>query len=254
MFKVLTTLVIAVAFLCLSACSQSAEEVDVTTLWSTPEKFSGKRVKFFLYGVGAIELSTDGYLHPRDRRIGGDYKLQMRLSPTAREKFAQANLDPNLIYTMTFSGEVTQIQDGTLILHEVLADDFVINAEEDFAVGIVAALDRKGPSAFPTAIVQMPRPTTVTDLARVGLFPDEFKGKSLRIRGYFSKEDFKPGQGNAVELHAKGITFVMNKEVASSVYDKVQLISSLELVGRLESQKAADGTPKITVDTIKISP
>lgn len=61
-----------------------------------------------------------------------------------------------------------------------------------------------------------------------------------------SKDDFKPGAGDTAQLRTSSVTFVLSKQLAANIYDKVAPAAYLEIIGTLDAAKAADGSPLIT--------
>lgn len=262
MHKLITSFVTALALvLTICACSQEPEVVDVTTLKTSPEKFTGKRIKFYLdavlgaLGPGAEPSDPKGYLRSFDPRIAdplmaSDFRISMVLTPDLSSKWVAANLEEYHQYTVTLTGTLTAATFDKLTLYNFFADDFVINADNENSDGTYnGAMTSDG---LPSDTVELPQPTRVTDVNKIGLFPDQFKAKPLLIEAVVSRGDFKPGSGDTVQLQTSALTFVLSKELAASIYDKVANVAYLEIVGTLDAVKAPDGSPLITVRHLRL--
>ena len=256
MYKLITSFVMALALIfTLCACSKEPEVVDVALLKTSPEKFAGKRIKFYLDGVqGTIGTGADpsdpkGNLVSLDSRIVSDYRISMALKPDLIPKWTAANLEKYHEFTVTLTGTLAPVTFDKLGLYKFSADDFVINADNENSHGAYSGA--KTADGLPSDALELPQPTRVLDANKIGLFPDQFKGKPLWIESMVSKDDFKPGVGDTVQLHTHGLTFIFSKELAASIYDKITGVSFLQIIGTLDAAKAADGTPLITVKHVR---
>lgn len=257
MHKLITSFVMTLALtFVLCACSQEPEVVDVASLKTSPEKFTGKRIKFYLdavqgaLGTGAEPSDTKGYLMSLDPRIASAYPISLILKPDLSSKWVAANLEKYRQYTVTLSGTLNAVTSGKLTFYDFVADDFVINADNDNSRG--AYNGARSANGLPSAILELPQPTRVADLNKIGLFPDQYKGKPLQIEAMVTRDDFKPGVGDTVQLQTHVLTFSLSKELAASIYDKVSSsVSFLEITGTLDARKAADGTPLIAVKHVR---
>lgn len=239
----------------LFACSQGPEVVDITTLNSSPEKYVGKRIRFYLdavqdrTGMASEFKDPTAYLMSFDTRMGNDFKISVMLKPNLLAKWEAANLDNEHEYTVTVTGNFTSMKLGKLTAYHLITDDFVINSESKFNSATYSG--SKTTDGLPSETIDIPRPTRVLDVNKIGLFPDQFKSKSLMIEAMVGKDDFKPGAGDAVHLRTSSLTFVLNKKMAADIYDKVTTVAYLEIVGTLDAAKAADGSPMIVVKHLR---
>lgn len=256
MRKLITGFVIALALTAtLCACSQEPEIVNITTLRSSPEKFVGKRVKFYLdrvqdsTGTGADSTDPAGYLMSFDNRMGYDFNISIMLMPKLLDKWTAANLDDRHEYTVTVTGDFSSTKLDKLTFYQLNVDDFVINSENEFSK--VFYTGSKTADGLPAQTIVLPRPARVLDVNQIGLFPDQFKSKLLLIEAIVSKDNFKSGAGDTVQLRTSALTFVLSKKLTENIYDKVAPLAYMEIVGTLEVEKAADGSPMITVEHMR---
>lgn len=250
----LLAMLLASTFL-LGACTQELVVVDATTLKTSPEKFAGKRIKFYLDGVqGTIGDGSDpsdplGKLVSLDPRISSDFRITMALKPDLIPMWKGANLQKYHKFTVTLTGTLTPVTSEKFTLYNFSVDEFIINADTGTSPGSYRGA--KTADGLPTETLDLPQPTRVDDVSKIGLFPEQFKNKPLQIEAMVSKDDFKPGLGDTVQLRTYALTFVLSKELAASVYNKVNSVSFLEITGTLDSAKAAEGNPVITAKQVR---
>lgn len=248
-------IVFLIVTLMLHACTREPEVVDASTLRDSPQKFEGKRIKFYLDAVqGALEKSaehsdTKNYLISLDPRINSAFPISMVMKSDLSSKWAAANLDEYVQYTVTLTGTVHAVTAGKLSFYDFIADDFVINSYNDNSYGTYSGV--KTPNGLPSEALEIPQPMRVVDVDKIALFPDQFKSKPLLIEMIVSKDDFKPGVGDNIQLKTAKLTFIFSKSLALSIYDSVNNASFIEIVGTLDAGIATDGTPLIAVKNVR---
>lgn len=229
--------------------------VDTANLFRNPGNYEGRVIKFYASKVYAnpdpgliIEGKEGRFLASGDERIPMDPPLSILITPNTKEKWIKANFLPKTTYTVTFSGLVRRISIPELKRDHYIFDisSFVVNWEEIPRYNQSNRIKNN----LPTEILSTPLPQAEFDLKKLALFPEKYKDRRIKIQITFRKDKIQNQSSNYSKIESDELEILISKQLMSQVYDSVEEINLVWLVGRVEPSKNVAGKTLFIVSNI----